>query len=95
MPYAICYNYAICHILYAISCHMLYAACYMLNALCHLYPNQTCDGNPMRPGDGEDNDCDGRIDEEMENGIDDDGDYRIDEDLGVAPTGYRYIFVSV
>ena len=32
-------------------------------------------------GDGIDNDCDGLIDEELNNGIDDDGDSQIDEDL--------------
>ncbi|XP_035668453.1 IgGFc-binding protein-like isoform X2 [Branchiostoma floridae] len=32
-------------------------------------------------GDGVDNDCDGRIDEELANGLDDDGDGAIDEDL--------------
>lgn len=32
-------------------------------------------------GDGIDNDCDGRTDEETENGVDDDGDGAIDEDL--------------
>ncbi|MEC4748725.1 PKD domain-containing protein [Methylomicrobium sp. Wu6] len=35
-------------------------------------------------GDGIDNDCDGRIDEELFNKIDDDGDGRIDEDLAKA-----------
>ena len=34
-----------------------------------------------RPGDGFDNDCDGRIDEEVRDGKDNDGDGRIDEDL--------------
>ena len=33
------------------------------------------------PGDGVDNDCDGRIDEEVKDGKDDDGDRVIDEDL--------------
>ncbi|XP_019620162.1 PREDICTED: IgGFc-binding protein-like [Branchiostoma belcheri] len=33
------------------------------------------------PGDVIDNDCDGRIDEELANGLDDDGDGAIDEDL--------------
>jgi len=36
-------------------------------------------------GDGIDNDCDQRIDEELNNGIDDDGDGRIDEDLAAPP----------
>jgi len=35
--------------------------------------------------DGKDNDCDGRVDEELINGIDDDGDGKIDEDT--ASTG--------
>ena len=33
------------------------------------------------PGDGIDNDCDGRIDEEIRDGKDNDGDGDIDEDL--------------
>ncbi|XP_066269367.1 IgGFc-binding protein-like [Branchiostoma lanceolatum] len=37
------------------------------------------------PADGEDNDCDQRIDEELPNGIDDDGDGLIDEDLAADP----------
>ncbi|KAK3741701.1 hypothetical protein QZH41_016950, partial [Actinostola sp. cb2023] len=42
----------------------------------------TCTTNPpMVPGDRRDNDCDGRADEELMNGIDDDGDGKIDEDL--------------
>ncbi|XP_059153053.1 uncharacterized protein LOC131938847 [Physella acuta] len=36
---------------------------------------------PMTEGDYEDNDCDGRIDEEIDNNQDDDDDGRIDEDL--------------
>ncbi|RDD36593.1 Neurogenic locus Notch protein, partial [Trichoplax sp. H2] len=36
-------------------------------------------------GNGIDDDCDGRIDEEKANGIDDDGDGRIDEDLATNP----------
>lgn len=48
----------------------------------------------MKPGDKIDNDCDGNVDEEMSNGVDDDGDGKVDEDLGLQPTGYKYIFVS-
>ena len=33
------------------------------------------------PGDSLDNDCDGRIDEEVRDGKDNDGDGKIDEDL--------------
>ncbi|CAH1240520.1 MATN2 [Branchiostoma lanceolatum] len=46
-----------------------------------------CIESPTFPGDGFDNDCDLRVDEEIENGIDDDGDGLIDEDLRfcVAP----------
>lgn len=46
-------------------------------------PLQGCTPTPTVPGDGLDNDCDGRIDEELRNGIDDDGDGLIDEDLAV------------
>ena len=35
----------------------------------------------MNPGDGRDNDCDGRYDEEVKDGKDNDGDGKIDEDL--------------
>ena len=37
------------------------------------------------PGDGRDNDCDERIDEEVYNSIDDDGDGMVDEDLATPP----------
>ncbi|XP_066304996.1 IgGFc-binding protein-like isoform X1 [Branchiostoma lanceolatum] len=40
-----------------------------------------CAATATVPGDGVDNDCDGRIDEELANGLDDDGDGAIDEDL--------------
>jgi len=39
-----------------------------------------CTPSTMAPGDGVDNDCDGRIDEELLNGIDDDADGKVDED---------------
>ena len=35
----------------------------------------------MKPGDGRDNDCDGRFDEEIKDGRDNDGDGKVDEDL--------------
>lgn len=49
----------------------------------------------MKPGDGLDNDCDRKIDEELSNERDDDGDGRIDEDLAkinppVADAGGPY-----
>ena len=40
-----------------------------------------CQRTLSSPGDGVDNDCDGRADEEEANGIDDDGDGFIDDDL--------------
>ena len=40
------------------------------------------------PGDGVDNDCDGKIDEEVKDGKDDDGDRVIDEDLQLVNTMY-------
>ncbi|MBX3275625.1 MAG: PKD domain-containing protein, partial [Sandaracinaceae bacterium] len=40
-----------------------------------------CTPTPTAPGDGIDNDCDGRWDEELANGLDDDGDGLADEDL--------------
>jgi len=48
---------------------------------------QPCSPTSVLAGDGEDNDCDGMIDEETDNGIDDDGDGQIDEDLAIAPRG--------
>lgn len=39
----------------------------------------------MSPADGEDNDCDGRVDEEVRNYADDDGDGLVDEDLAHQP----------
>ncbi|XP_055872835.1 uncharacterized protein LOC106061488 isoform X7 [Biomphalaria glabrata] len=46
---------------------------------------QSCDQTRVRmtPHDLTDNDCDGRIDEEMANGVDDDNDTDIDEDLNI------------
>ena len=38
----------------------------------------------QQPGDGLDNDCDERIDEEIRDGKDNDGDGRIDEDLDLV-----------
>ena len=38
----------------------------------------------QRPGDGIDNDCDGKIDEEIRDGEDNDGDGRVDEDLALV-----------
>ncbi|XP_013407689.1 IgGFc-binding protein [Lingula anatina] len=40
--------------------------------------------------DGKDNDCDGRIDEEIPNGVDDDGDGIIDEDLAYG-SGEKWV----
>lgn len=39
----------------------------------------------MAAGDGVDNDCDGKIDEELSNELDDDGDGKTDEDLTFLP----------
>ena len=40
-----------------------------------------CRQTKTEPGDGKDNDCDGRVDEEIRNGKDDDDDGFIDEDI--------------
>ena len=40
------------------------------------------------PGDGIDNDCDGKIDEEVRDGKDDDKDGETDEDLELVSHGY-------
>lgn len=56
---------------------------------------ETCTPTETEQGDGVDNDCDGKIDEELYNGQDDDGDGKIDEDLAkvgapVADVGGPY-----
>ncbi|MEZ4327746.1 MAG: MopE-related protein [Polyangiales bacterium] len=43
-----------------------------------------CAPTPTVAGDGLDNDCDGRADEELANGVDDDGDGLVDEDLALG-----------
>ena len=43
----------------------------------------------MIPADREDNDCDGRVDEEVRNFMDDDGDGLVDEDLATSPVEIR------
>ena len=40
-----------------------------------------CKLTPVVPGDSIDNDCDGKIDEEVKDGKDNDGDGKVDEDL--------------
>ena len=40
-----------------------------------------CVRTRQRPGDGLDNDCDGKIDEEVRDGKDNDGDGEVDEDV--------------
>ncbi|XP_078665698.1 uncharacterized protein LOC144908059 [Branchiostoma floridae x Branchiostoma belcheri] len=44
----------------------------------------SCSATTPVPGDRQDNDCDGRVDEELLNGRDDDGDGLVDEDLAVS-----------
>nr|WP_236994331.1 IgGFc-binding protein [Methylomicrobium sp. RS1] len=46
---------------------------------------EACTATGTEQGDGIDNDCDRRIDEELSNGLDDDGDGKIDEDLAQMP----------
>ncbi|XP_078677630.1 uncharacterized protein LOC144914054 isoform X1 [Branchiostoma floridae x Branchiostoma belcheri] len=50
-----------------------------------------CSPTPTVPGDGVDNDCDGRIDEDLLDGQDHDGDGDVDEDLAAADL-YRLSF---
>jgi len=40
-----------------------------------------------------DNDCDGRVDEELMNGIDDDGDGLIDEDIASSECLFFFFFL--
>ncbi|XP_078660061.1 IgGFc-binding protein-like [Branchiostoma floridae x Branchiostoma belcheri] len=44
----------------------------------------SCSATAPVPGDRQDNDCDGRVDEELLNGRDDDGDGLVDEDLAAS-----------
>ena len=44
-------------------------------------PDIQCRRRRTKPGDGFDNDCDGKIDEEILDGRDNDGDGKVDEDL--------------
>lgn len=48
-----------------------------------------CELSDTVAADGEDNDCDGRVDEEMRNFVDDDGDGLVDEDLATDPVRIR------
>ena len=47
------------------------------------------------PGDGIDNDCDGKIDEETRDGIDNDGDGQIDEDLELVSSFSTYLYEPI
>merc|ERR1719242_2460423 len=47
--------------------------------------NIICVPTSTTPGDVVDNDCDGAVDEEANDGIDNDGDGQIDEDLALPP----------
>ncbi|XP_060602732.1 uncharacterized protein LOC132755826 isoform X2 [Ruditapes philippinarum] len=61
------------------------------------YPTTNpCVPSTSVPGDNLDNDCDGKVDEEMLNNVDDDGDSRIDEDVALNPltAGSRGIYVK-
>ena len=49
-----------------------------------VYPSLQCKVTEQEPGDGLDNDCDGRIDEEVFDLKDNDGDGSIDEDLDLV-----------
>ena len=52
-----------------------------LHTIIHFLLNFQCRRSRTRAGDGRDNDCDGKIDEEILDGKDNDGDGRVDEDL--------------
>ncbi|XP_013406752.1 uncharacterized protein LOC106171139 [Lingula anatina] len=51
-------------------------------------------GQNIVAGNQVDEDCDGRVDEEIKNNIDDDGDGKVDEDLTLPPRG-TYSFSSI
>ena len=50
------------------------------------YSHLQCEKTATVAGDEVDNDCDGRIDEEIRNKKDDDGDGKVDEDLALVKT---------
>ncbi|CAH1256703.1 FCGBP [Branchiostoma lanceolatum] len=52
-----------------------------------------CSVTPMWQNDRVDNDCDGRVDEELLNGVDDDGDGLIDEDIASTCRDTDVVFV--
>ena len=56
-----------------------------IKCICVLVVEIPCVRDGAFPGDNLDNDCDGRIDEEIKNYVDDDGDGRTDEDLAYRP----------
>ena len=49
----------------------------------------------MVPGDGLDNDCDGRFDEEIQDSVDNDGDGLIDEDLQLVNNKFTTFFCAM
>ena len=57
--------------IYRFSCHVYHYCCH----------DCQCVRTAVVPGDGIDNDCDGKIDEEVRDGKDDDNDGEEDEDL--------------
>jgi RHS repeat-associated protein len=52
-----------------------------------LVDTTACTPSTALPGDGLDNDCDGRVDEELGNALDEDGDSLVDEDLALGGVG--------
>ncbi|XP_055873646.1 uncharacterized protein LOC106080079 [Biomphalaria glabrata] len=71
-----CYVYG-----YAKGSGYMQVAGYMNGRLYDKNRNRICEKSAPKPGDLLDNDCDGKIDEEINNNLDDDGDSQIDEDL--------------
>ena len=53
----------------------------LIKAITVSYITLQCQRTRVEPGDELDNDCDGKIDEEVRDGKDNDGDGEIDEDL--------------
>ena len=63
--------------------------CLSINKKCLHFSIFQCEISETSPGDGLDNDCDGKFDEERRDGKDNDGDGKVDEDLTLVIPNLR------